>query len=68
LPTVEIVAKIVPTKEVGAAMALSHAGNPGAPSESWFLYLAVGAFVVGILVAGILGWLWFRGRKQTDGR
>lgn len=63
LPTVEIVAKIVPTKEVGAAMALSHAGNPGGRSESLFLYLAAGAFVVGILVAGSLGLLWLRGRK-----
>jgi hypothetical protein len=62
-----MVAKIVPTKEVGVAMVLSHDGNPDRGSESLFLYLAVGAFVAGILVAGILGWLWLRGRKQVEG-
>jgi hypothetical protein len=68
LPTVEMVARAVPTTEIGVAMVLSHTGNVDKGPESLFLYVAVSAFFAGILLAGILGWLWLRGRKQADGR
>ena len=65
LPTIVPVAMIVSTARPMTAMQFGQRSPGGGSSESVFLYVAVGALVVGAILAGVLGWLW-HARKPVD--
>jgi hypothetical protein len=45
------------------APAIGRAGAEGGSSESVFLYIAGGALVAGVILAGVVAAVWLRGRK-----
>lgn len=63
LPTVVLAARVVPTS--GARDGQPH--SQAAPSEAMFLYVAAGALVGGVVLAGVVLWLWMRSRGTADG-
>jgi hypothetical protein len=67
LPTIVPVARLVPTMEPGLATESGRLSDGGSSPDSIFLYVAIGASVAGLGLAGLVGWLWLRGRKVVDG-
>jgi hypothetical protein len=68
LPTFESVARVVPTPGGRSAEGLERGGGQGAAPAAIFLYIAIGALAVGVLLSGLVLWLWMRGRRTAEGR
>ncbi len=67
LPTIVPVARLVATTEANPAMGMGPVQGAGDGSEQVFLFIALGALVAGLVLAGVVGWLWRRGRGSATG-
>jgi hypothetical protein len=66
LPTIVAVAMKVPTVEGGQEGAEGGGAGQETTSGSAFLYVALAALMVGLLVAGVAVWQWSRNRRTSE--
>lgn len=67
LPTIVPVAMVVPTAEAIQPIGGESAGDAGKVSGMLFLYIALGALVTSLVLAGIVRWLRLGNRQPGDG-
>jgi hypothetical protein len=67
LPTIVPVAIAIPPAEAGQSPGGESVGSGGTVSGTLFLYLALGALLVSIVLGGIVRWLRQNARQAADG-
>ena len=67
LPTIVPVAMSVPTVEAGRSIGGESAGTGGSTSGTLFLYIALGALLASLVLAGIVRWLRKNARQAAVG-
>lgn len=67
LPTIVPVAQVVPTMRARQSIGGEPAGNVSKASGALFLYIALAAVVVSVVLVAIVRWLWLRGRRPAQG-
>ena len=66
LPTIVPVAHLIADVDAGPGPGMARAASPAAQGNTTLLYVAGASLLGGLLVAGVLVWIWQRGRRAAS--